>query len=140
MKKFMIIVPIILGLIIIFTIAKSQMNTVVSVTGSVFNSVTKDPIRVQYQLLDENGKIIRRGKTNAAQNGYYFVTGLEPGKKYKMKFIGDNNYFDAEFDIDIPQTDKYAEFSKDFLVPPKSKGMELPQSCLLYTSPSPRDS
>ncbi len=127
MKKITFIVPVVLGVLLIFNTLDAQMNTVVSITGSVFNSITKDPVRLEYQLLDESGKIIRRGRTNAAQNGYYFVTGLKPGVKYTMKFVGDKNYFDAQFEIDIPQTDKYAEFSKDFLVPPKAKGMELPQ-------------
>jgi outer membrane protein OmpA-like peptidoglycan-associated protein len=112
--------------------ATAQMNTVVSITGSVFNSVTKDPIRVGYKLLDNENKIIRRGKTNPAQNGYYFITGLNPGEKYKLLFDGDDNYFKAEFPVEIPNTNKYEEFSKDFLISPKSKGMELPQQVAVF--------
>lgn len=128
MRKFFIFTA---GLIVLLTLtwltASAQMNTVVSITGSVFNSVTKDPIRVGYKLVDESDKVVRRGKTNPAQNGYYFITGLAPGGKYKLVFDGDDNYFKAEFAVEIPNTNKYEEFSKDFLISPKSKGMELPQ-------------
>ncbi|MFC2131022.1 OmpA family protein [Bacteroidota bacterium] len=128
MRRFFIIAAILIGLIILFEpSANAQLRTVVSVTGSVFNSNTKDPIRIKYKLLDETGKTFRRGKTNAAQNGYYFVTGLKPGKNYTIVFEGDENYFKAEFPIEIPNTDKYEEFSKDFLVVPKYKGVEIAQ-------------
>ena len=132
MKKFFVLTTVLVGLIMFLHIAYAQMSTVVSVTGSVFNSVTKDPIRIGYKILDENNKTIRRGKTNPAQNGYYFVTGLRPGKRYKMVFEGTDNYFKAEFDIEIPDTKKYQEFSKDYLISPKSKGMELPQQVPVF--------
>lgn len=121
-----------LFVILIFTISTvdvsySQMRTIVSVTGSVFNQITRDPIRVKYKVVNEKGKTITRGKTNASQNGYYFITGLKPGKKYKMLFEKNDGYFKSEYTIDIPNTNKYAEFSRDFLVPPKYQGLEIPQ-------------
>jgi outer membrane protein OmpA-like peptidoglycan-associated protein len=72
-----------------------------------------------------DGKKVSKGKTNPAQNGYYFVTGLKPGEKYTIKFE-DPAYFKQEFQIDIPATNKYAEFSRDFLIKPKYKGLEIP--------------
>lgn len=121
------------GLILLFTVlAESQMRTIVSVTGSVFNANTKDPIRISYKLLDETGKTFRRGKTNAAQNGYYFITGLKPGNTYTIVFEGDDNYFKAEYPIEIPNTDKYEEFSKDFLIIPKYKGVEIAQKVPVF--------
>lgn len=133
MRKLFIFTLVVFVLSIAFFFNSSaQMNTVVSITGSVFNSVTKDPIRVSYKLLDKEKKVIRRGKTNAAQNGYYFITGLEPGNQYTILFEGEENYFKAEFPVEIPNTNKYEEFSKDYLISPKSKGMELPQQVPVF--------
>ncbi len=128
MKRLFIIGGILIGLLLLFNAySEAQLKTVVSVTGSVFNANTKDPIRINYQLQDNTGKTIRRGKTNAAQNGYYFITGLKPGENYKLVFEGDENYFVSEFPVEIPNTDKYQEFSKDYLIVPKYKGVEIAQ-------------
>lgn len=133
MKRIFIIIGIILGfLIVLNSYSEAQLKTVVSVTGSVFNANTKDPIRINYQLQDNTGKIIRRGKTNASQNGYYFITGLKPGESYKLVFEGDENYFTAEFPINIPNTEQYQEYSKDYQIVPKYKGVELAQKVPVF--------
>ncbi len=116
---------------IAFTAARLEAQltkTVVSITGSVFDEVTKRPVGLVYKVVDKNGKIVTRGRSNAAQNGYYFVTGLKPGNSYKIIFNGGDNYFDKVYAIEIPNTDKYAEFSKDFLIPPKKKGVKIAQT------------
>ncbi|MFH1050326.1 MAG: OmpA family protein [bacterium] len=128
MKRLFILGGILIGMLLLFnSYSEAQLKTVVSITGSVFNANTKDPIRINYQLQDNTGKTIRRGKTNAAQNGYYFITGLKPGEQYKLIFEGDENYFVSEFPVEIPNTDKYLEFSKDYLIVPKYKGVEIAQ-------------
>ncbi|ROL56889.1 hypothetical protein D9V86_12560 [Bacteroidetes/Chlorobi group bacterium ChocPot_Mid] len=133
MKRIFIILGIILGfLIVLNSYSDAQLKTVVSVTGSVFNANTKDPIRINYQLQDNTGKVIRRGKTNASQNGYYFITGLKPGENYKLVFEGDENYFTAEFPINIPNTEQYQEYSKDYQIVPKYKGVELAQKVPVF--------
>ncbi len=127
MRKIIFLLAIFIFTITATDFSYSQMRTIVSVTGSVFNQITKDPIRVKYKVVNEKGKTITRGKTNASQNGYYFITGLKPGNKYKMIFDKNDGYFKANYTIDIPNTNKYAEFSRDFLVPPKYQGLEIPQ-------------
>jgi len=128
MKKLFIIGGLLVGCLLLFnSYSEAQLKTVVSVTGSVFNANTKDPIRIGYQLQDAAGKVIRKGKTNASQNGYYFITGLKPGESYKLIFEGDENYFTSQFPIDVPNTDKYQEFSKDYLIVPKYAGVEIAQ-------------
>ena len=99
------------------------IDLVVSLTGSVYNEITHVPISVEMKAFDEEGKVVYRGKSNAAQKGYYFITGLKPGKTYTVRF-GDFEYFNQKYDVTIPNTDKYSEFSHDFLVKPKQKGLE----------------
>lgn len=98
---------------------------VVSLTGSVFNEITHQAISIKMEAFDANGKRVYRGTSNAEQNGYYYITGLKPGEKYFIRF-GDVDYFKQDFEVDIPPTDKYAEFSRDFLIKPKAKGLRIP--------------
>lgn len=133
MKRIFMLSGILIAFLLLFgSSADAQLKTVVSWTGSVFNANTKDPIRISYQLQDNTGKIIRRGKTNASQNGYYFITGLKPGETYKLVFEGDDNYFTAEFPINIPNTEQYQEYSKDYQIVPKYKGAEIAQKVPVF--------
>ncbi len=128
MKKIPLLIAFIIFISAIVAMSQSQLRTVVSVTGSVFNKVTKQPVEVKYKVLDQSGNIITRGRSNKEQNGYYFLTGLKPGNTYRIVFTDNKNYFEQEFDLEIPSTDKYAEFSKDFLVIPQKRGLAIPQA------------
>jgi outer membrane protein OmpA-like peptidoglycan-associated protein len=127
---------IIIALLIISTlliIGKSQAQytkLVVSLTGSVIDEETRKPISTEMAAFDETGRQVYRGKSNGAEKGYYFITGLQAGQVYTIKF-GDFEYFKQSFDVQIPNTNKYAEFSHDFLVKPKRKGVRF------TVSPSP---
>jgi OOP family OmpA-OmpF porin len=106
---------------------------VVSLTGSVFNEITHQPVSVRMEAYDANGKRVYRGISNADQNGYYYITGMKPGEKYFIRF-GDLDYFKQDFEVNIPPTDKYAEFSRDFLIKPKAKGLRIPQKVPTFES------
>lgn len=107
-------------------VSSSQLvGTVVSITGSVFNSVTREPVTAYLIVLDENGKRVNATRSNSAENGYYYITSLKPGKKYFIT-ISQPNYFKEKFEIEIANTDKYTEISKDFLITPLQKGIDLP--------------
>ena len=102
----------------------SSIKTVVTLTGSVLSDVNHKPVSCEIEAYDESGKRVYKGKSNAAENGYYFITGLKPGEKYSINFV-DMNYLRMKQVVELPVTDKYTEFSHDFLVIPKVIGSEI---------------
>ncbi len=121
MKKHQYILIIFFIMVFILPCDAQFTKLVVSLTGNILDAINKQPITVELQALDKTGKIVYRGKSN---KGYYFITGLKPGETYTMKF-GDFNYFNQTHDVEIPKTDKYSEFSHDFLVKPRQKGLKV---------------
>lgn len=115
----------------------AQTRTVVSITGNVYNEVTKEPISVNLDVFDETGKKITRVKSNS-QDGYYFITGLTPGKKYCIRNFLDLSspmkLFRHKFEIVIPNTDQYAEFSKDIQLKPMEVNQALPYISSIFSS------
>lgn len=107
----------------------SQTKLIVSLTGKILNEVTKEPLSITVEVLDESGKRVNRVKSNA-KDGYYYVTGLEPGKSYFLKNVPDFEskvkLFNHKIPFNLPQTKKYEEFSKDFLFKPIAQGLALP--------------
>lgn len=124
-EKSLIYLTIILFLFSINISSAQLVGTVVAVTGSVFNSVTREPVTAYLIVLDENGKRINATRSNSAENGYYYITSLKPGQKYYIT-ISQPNYFKEKFEIEIANTDKYTEISRDFLITPIQKGIDLP--------------
>lgn len=104
--------------------AQGFINTVVSLTGSVFNQVTKLP-ETTALLVMQNGKRITAARSRGSDNGSYYITGLKPGETYDIQ-IQKKGFMKQVFSIQVPNTDKYAEISKDFLIIPKKVGMALP--------------
>lgn len=102
----------------------SSIKTVVSLTGSILNKESNKPVSVTFEAYNSQGKRVYRGKSNATENGYFFITGLQPGETYTIKFI-DMDYLRSEEQFTLPMTDKYAEFSKDFQVVQKQKDQRL---------------
>lgn len=122
MKRLILLIAI---LLIAPIIAKAQLvGPVVSLTGNVFNEVTRQPVTVFLVVFDESGKRVTATRSNSAENGYYYITGLKPGNKYKIG-IKQKDYFAEEFILEIANTDKYQEISKDFLVKPLEKNIAL---------------
>jgi len=97
---------------------------VVSMNGRIFNELTKEPIGIEFEVFDEQGTRINRARSNSV-DGSYFITTLEPGKKYFMK-PKEMKYLKQSAEFDIPNTDKYAEFSKDFMFLPAQKDLAFP--------------
>jgi hypothetical protein len=108
-----------------FAALQSQMRTVVAVTGNAIESISKKPVTIKIAVLDNTGKKINQVKSNASEGGYYYVTGLFPGNTYTFKII-EEGYFASEIAVSIPNTDKYIEISRDFLVNPLKKGGIIP--------------
>jgi len=105
--------------------AGGAFGTVVSLTGSVFNEVNKEPLTINMKLYDSNGKRVGATRSMAVENGSYYLTGLKAGKEYKIE-ISKKGFFKEIFKIKVPDTDKYLEVSRDFLVKPLKKGIQIP--------------
>jgi outer membrane protein OmpA-like peptidoglycan-associated protein len=102
------------------------INTVVSLTGSVFNQTTKQP-ETTALLVMKDGKRITAARSRASDNGYYYITGLKAGESYDIQ-LQKKGFMKQVFSIDVPNTDKYTEISKDFLIMPMEVGIKLPIS------------
>ena len=120
MKPRNLIILVSLMMLLGISVQAQFFKTVVSITGNVLDATTHRPIQVQLILLDENNKRINSTKSTPSENGNYFIQGLKPGKKYFIS-INQPEYFKEKYEVDVPNTDKYIEISKDFLVKPLKK-------------------
>lgn len=101
-------------------------STVVSLTGSVLDQYTKKPVALTVEVLDSDGEKFSKAKSNA-RDGYYFLTGLKPGKKYIVQ-ITDSRYLKYIDEFEVPNTDKYSDYSKDIQVTTSRINSEIPVS------------
>ena len=106
-----------------------SQKLVLSLTGSVIDEITKNPLGLSLEVIDSDGNKINKAKSNS-KDGYYFFTGFLPGKTYYVSNIIDFNsnakYFKQKFKIAFPNTDKYEAYSMDLLMKPLSEGLEIP--------------
>lgn len=100
-------------------------KSLVSLSGNVTNAVTKEPVTVYLKILDSQGKTVTVGRSSAADKGKFFIPGLQPGETYYVE-IKQKDYFHEKYEIKLPNTGKYNEISKDFLVKPLVKGIHIP--------------
>jgi outer membrane protein OmpA-like peptidoglycan-associated protein len=99
------------------------IQTVVSLSGEVYDATTKSPISVNVEIFGEDGKRINKVKSNS-KDGSYFFTGLKPGASYEIR-VAEFDYMRQSFSVSLPATKKYAEFSKDITLTPKKAGMKM---------------
>lgn len=99
------------------------VNAVVGVTGKVMNSETKEPEKVNIVVYDVSGKIINRLNSNSA-DGYYYIAGLKPGKTYFIE-MQEDGFFKERYELNVINSDKYLEISRDFLVRPLKEDIAL---------------
>jgi len=108
----------------LFSQGDGLLNTTVALTGNVFNEVTKLPETVKIMVTDSEGNRIGITRSNASDNGAYYITGLKPGVSYKVK-IKKSGFMKETFNVKVPKTDKYLEISQDFMVKPMEKGVKI---------------
>jgi len=117
--------------VLFFTLSEASdaqlVNPVVSITGSVMDAVSKQPITAIMVVTDETGKRINATRSNGSDNGYYYLTSLKPGKKYTIT-VSSKYYLKEVYEFEISDAYKYTELSKDFLILPLDKGVEIPLS------------
>lgn len=102
----------------------AQIGTTVALTGTVLDELTRQPVSVTMTFYDTDGKKINSTRSNEKEGGAYYVI-LKPGQKYVVNF--DNpNYMREERSFETPNTSKYAEISRDWVVRPMRAGIKLP--------------
>ncbi len=119
----LIVITVVIGTMI--SMSAQAAKGVVTLTGNVTNAVTKEPVSMILKILDSQGKMVAVGRSNAADKGKFFIPGLQPGETYYVE-IKQKDYFHEKFEIKIPNTGKYAELSRDFIVKPLVKGIHIP--------------
>lgn len=95
----------------------SLVKSVVSLTGNVYNEITKQPETVALIVYDEEGNKVTSTRSIVAENGLYYMTGLKQGKKYTVR-IKKKDFFEEIWNLNVPSDGKYVELSHDFLVKP----------------------
>lgn len=117
---------IILIAVVLFTSAQLNaqlINAVVGVTGKIINSETKEPVGVDINVYDNSNKLINKINSNSA-DGYYYIAGLKPGNTYKIEITKDG-FFKEIYELNVINSDKYVEISRDFLVRPLKTNVAL---------------
>lgn len=105
--------------------SQGLINATVALTGNVFNQVTKLPETAVIKVYDLEGNRVNATRSNGAQNGAYFVSGLRPGATYKVE-ISKREFMVERYTINVPNTGKYLEISQDFLIKPIKVGVQIP--------------
>ncbi|GDX64355.1 hypothetical protein LBMAG35_11930 [Chlorobiota bacterium] len=115
----------ILNMIVLLVIAHftCQAQQVMSVTGTVIDQTTRNPVSILVSFYDRNNKKIGSSKSNSV-TGYYLVTGLKQGETYKVQ-LESSEFFKDEYEITLPVSKKYADVSRDFTVKPLVKGAKI---------------
>ncbi len=127
MKKInLILLFLILGFANSYSQSKA-VNATVSLVGNVFNSVTKAPETVSIFVLDKDGNKIAFARSNASENGSYYLTGLKPGNTYQLR-LKKKGYMEETWKLDIAASGQYSELSHDFLISPLEANAMIPIS------------
>jgi len=121
MKKITIVALIaLMGLMSSYKVSEAQFfGVVLSLTGYVIDSDTKEPLAMRVEAFDSKGNRVYYGRTKSENDGYYFITGLKPGADYTVKLSDNERYADKEEKISMPDVKSYEEIKRDFLVEDK---------------------
>ena len=104
-----------------YQISEAQfIQVVVSLTGKIKDVATQEPVSVRIEAFDKNGNRVYYGRTKKENDGYYYVTGLKSGKEYTFVFTENKEYGKRKEKVEIPETEKFMEIERDFLIAKKS--------------------
>lgn len=101
--------------------AQGLFGSVVSLTGSVYNEITRLPETVAIIVLDENGEKVTSTRSIANDNGYYYLTGLKMGKNYTVR-LKKKEFLEETWKFSVAKEGSYVELSHDFLIKPSTAG------------------
>lgn len=102
---------------------KSMTKAVISVSGRIYDEISRKAVGVSVVVTDESGKKVFSTKSLVSENGSYFVTSLKPGEVYTFT-LSQDGYFTEVYQLQMPNSEKYVELSRDFLVMPLDRGLE----------------
>ena len=117
----------IFAILLVYSVSAQFTQTVVSVTGIVKSGIDDKNLSASIVVTDMNGKIV----TKTRANGKYFITGLKPGEIYELT-IDAKGYFKYSYELQVPNTDKYSELSRDFALKPMAIGAKIPLSVIPF--------
>lgn len=127
MKKTLVMVLAVLLLGSTYQISEAQfIQVVVSLTGKIKDITTQEPISVRIEAFDKEGNRVYYGRSKKENDGYYYVTGLKSGKEYTFVFTENKKYGKIKEQVEIPETDKFMEIEKDFLIAKDNKRSATP--------------
>lgn len=109
------------------TVYSQFTQTVVSLSGEVKNEIDSKPLQGWVIVTGQDGKVVNKSRCN----GKYFITGLKPGEVYNIE-IDTKGFFANNFELAVPNTDKYSELSKDFAMKPMVEGSKIPLSVIPF--------
>ncbi|MBX3043674.1 MAG: OmpA family protein [Candidatus Kapabacteria bacterium] len=125
-KKIINLLMLVLVIFISFSPLSAQLtSTVISITGHVKDEITKEGLKADIKIFDNTGKRINSTKSNAHEDGYYFLTTLKPGLTYSVEIFAEN-YLKEYYTVSLPNTDKYIEVSRDFTLKPMQRNAKIP--------------
>ncbi|MCO6465749.1 MAG: OmpA family protein [Bradyrhizobiaceae bacterium] len=104
-------------------VAQSAIGTVVTVSGFVLNANNLNPVDAAYSVYDARGGKVGQSHRANEKDGF-LITGLKPGATYTVR-VEDPRFFKQEFSIVLPNSSKYTEISKDFVVRPLEVGRKI---------------
>ncbi len=115
-----------------WTFALAQVSPVITITGYVYDEVSFEPLNNVLILVQPQRATLKEWTSKTHSGGYYLITGLKPGERYTLR-LRKAGYFETEYELRLPQTEKYTELSRDFLMKPLREGIRIP----LTVSPFP---
>ncbi len=107
------------------TYSQGFVTSVVSLTGSVVNEITKQPETVSITVFDDNGEKVTSTRSIGNEKGSYFLTGLKTGENYTVR-LKKKDFLDEVWKFSVAKDGKYVEMSHDFLIKPKEVGVQIP--------------
>ncbi len=110
----------------------AQVSPVVTITGYVYDEVSFEPLNNVLIIVKPQHPNLKEWTSKTHSGGYYLITGLHPGEKYTLR-LRKAGYFETEYELRLPKTEKYTELSRDFLMKPLRVGTRIP----LTVSPFP---
>jgi outer membrane protein OmpA-like peptidoglycan-associated protein len=124
-KKIIILLVVVFFAGLVNHASAQLVGPVIAITGSVYDAISKNPVTALLVVTDASGKRINASRSNASENGYYFITSLKPGQKYTIT-VTQPNYLKEKYEMEISDAYKYTEVSHDFVLKPMEKDIKIP--------------
>ena len=115
----------ILLILISSNLAFAQGNKTITMSGTIVDAISHDGVTAAVIVSDETGKRIGANRSNASDGGAYTITGLYPGKNYVVE-IRTQNYFKEKYQLNLANTTKYDNISRDYIAKPIGKNVKIP--------------